>query len=81
MDWLSLPLPSPRRPHPVRTGRISRSYYAHLGNVFVRPGNRVQGGETIATLGRSGKSASLPRSPTHLHLMILSFESMSPLDP
>ena len=57
------------------------SYCAHLGNVFVRPGNRVQGGETIAILGRSGKSASLPRSPTHLHLMILSFESMSPLDP
>jgi murein DD-endopeptidase MepM/ murein hydrolase activator NlpD len=57
------------------------SYYAHLEKVFVRPGDRVQGGETIATLGRSGKSASLPRSPTHLHLMILSFESMSPLDP
>ena len=57
------------------------SYYAHLGDVFAHPGNRVQGGETIATVGRSGKSASLPRSPTHLHLMILSFESMSPLDP
>jgi len=57
------------------------SYYAHLEKIYVRTGDRVQGGETIATLGRSGKSAWLPRSPTHLHLMILSFEDMRPLDP
>jgi murein DD-endopeptidase MepM/ murein hydrolase activator NlpD len=57
------------------------SYYAHLEKVFVRPGDRVQGGETIATLGRSGKNAWLPRSPTHLHLMILSLGTMSPLNP
>jgi len=57
------------------------AYYAHLEKVFVQTGDRVQGGETIATLGRSGKSARLPRSPTHLHLMMLSFENMNPLDP
>jgi hypothetical protein len=57
------------------------SYYAHLGKVFVYPGDRVQGGGRIATLGRTGKNASLPRSPTHLHLMILSSASMEPLNP
>jgi murein DD-endopeptidase MepM/ murein hydrolase activator NlpD len=57
------------------------SYYAHLEKVFVRPGNKVQRGETIATLGRSGKNASLPRSPTHLHLMILSSRNMEPVNP
>jgi murein DD-endopeptidase MepM/ murein hydrolase activator NlpD len=56
------------------------SYYAHLEKVFVRPGNKVQRGETIATLGRSGKNASLPRSPTHLHLMILSSRNMEPMN-
>ena len=56
------------------------SYYAHLEKVFVRPGNKVQRGETLATLGRSGKNASLPRSPTHLHLMILSSRSMEPMN-
>jgi hypothetical protein len=57
------------------------SYYAHLQKVFVRPGDRVQGGEGIATLGRSGKNASLPRSPTHLHVMLLTSKGMQPLDP
>lgn len=57
------------------------SYYAHLEKVLVRPGDRVQGGEAIATLGRSGKNASLPRSPTHLHIMVVSLKSMQPLDP
>jgi murein DD-endopeptidase MepM/ murein hydrolase activator NlpD len=57
------------------------SYYAHLGRVFVRTGDRVRGGEALATLGRSGKNASLPRSPTHLHLMILSSGTMEPLNP
>ncbi len=57
------------------------SYYAHLETIFVRPGDRIQAGEPIATLGRSGKNACLPRSPTHLHLMVLSLKGMEPLDP
>lgn len=57
------------------------SYYAHLETIFVRPGDRIQGGKTIATLGRSGKKACLPRSPTHLHLMILSVQNLEPLNP
>ena len=57
------------------------SYYAHLETIFVRPGDRIKGGEPIATLGRSGKKACLSRSPTHLHLMILSSGTMEPLNP
>jgi len=57
------------------------SYYAHLEKVFVGLEDKVQGGEVIATLGRSGKNASLSRSPTHLHLMILSSRTMEPMNP
>ena len=57
------------------------SYYAHLEKVFVGPEKRVQGGRAIAMLGRSGKNASLPRSPTHLHLMLLSSRTMEPINP
>jgi murein DD-endopeptidase MepM/ murein hydrolase activator NlpD len=57
------------------------SYYAHLERVLVCAGDRVQGGKEIATLGRTGKNASLPRSPTHLHIMLLSSEDMKPIDP
>lgn len=57
------------------------SYYAHLHEVMVGTGERVRGGEQIATLGRSGKNASLSRSPTHLHLMLLEVAGMHPIDP
>jgi len=60
---------------------LSFSYCAHLAEVFVRQGERVPGGRKIASLGRTGKNASLLRSPTHLHLMVLSSRSMSPLNP
>ena len=57
------------------------SYSAHLQDILVGVGDRVRGGEPIATLGRSGKNASLPRSPTHLHVMLLEVEHMHPIDP
>ena len=56
------------------------SYYAHLEKVFVSTRDKVQGAEAIATLGRSGRNASLSRSPTHLHLMILSSRNMEPMN-
>lgn len=55
------------------------SYSAHLQKVFVVPGDKVQGGQPIATLGRSGTKASLPRSPTHLHFMLLFSATMEPV--
>jgi hypothetical protein len=57
------------------------AYYAHLADVKPTPGERVAGGETIATLGRTGTNASRERSPTHLHLMLLKAGDMSPTDP
>jgi murein DD-endopeptidase MepM/ murein hydrolase activator NlpD len=56
------------------------SYYAHLQDVFVEPGMRVEGGLRIATLGRTGTKAYPARSPTHLHLMLLRVVDMTPVD-
>ena len=53
-------------------------YYAHARSVLVRPGDLVTAGQTIATVGRSGRNASAVRSPTHLHVMFLSVEDGSP---
>jgi hypothetical protein len=57
------------------------SYYAHLQTVTAQLGERVAGGRPIATLGRTGTNASLERSPTHLHLMLLQANDMTPVDP
>lgn len=57
------------------------SYYAHLQDIKVTLGERVAGGQRIATLGRSGTNACLERSPTHLHLMLLWAHDMTPVDP
>jgi len=57
------------------------SYYAHLGAVGVTLGRTVTAGEPIATLGRSGHNAYPKRSPTHLHLMVLRAEDMTPVSP
>ncbi len=46
-------------------------YYAHARTIVVRPGDIVQAGQTIGTVGRSGRNAAMPRSPTHLHVMFL----------
>ncbi len=46
-------------------------YFAHLSDVMVKPGSFIKAGSEIGTVGRSGKNAFLPRSPTHLHLMVL----------
>lgn len=57
------------------------SYYAHLQTITVQLGQRVAGGQPIATLGRTGTNAFAERSPTHLHLMLLWANDMTPVDP
>jgi murein DD-endopeptidase MepM/ murein hydrolase activator NlpD len=57
------------------------SYYAHLQTLAVQPGDKVCGGEVIATLGRTGTNAYAERSPTHLHLMLLRASDMGPVNP
>jgi peptidoglycan LD-endopeptidase LytH len=49
-------------------------YYAHNADVFVSVGQIVHAGETIATVGRSGKNAFKRRSPSHLHFSQLKFD-------
>lgn len=44
-------------------------YYAHLKDVFVKPGDFVKPGTALGIIGRTGKNAYPKRSPTHLHLM------------
>lgn len=44
-------------------------YYAHLKEVFVKPGDFVKPGTELGTMGRTGKNAYPSRSPTHLHIM------------
>lgn len=53
-------------------------YYAHMREVLVTPGDTVRPGQVIATVGRSGRNASAPRSPTHLHVMFLAIEDGYP---
>jgi murein DD-endopeptidase MepM/ murein hydrolase activator NlpD len=57
------------------------AYYAHLQDIRVSLGDRVAGGRTIATLGRTGTNAYAERSPTHLHLMLMRASDMIPVDP
>ncbi len=58
-------------------------YYAHLGSVSVKAGDRVEAGTPLGTAGRTGVNARMQRSPTHLHLMFLrwSGEGLRPENP
>ena len=57
------------------------SYNAHLDSVFVHIGQSVNPGTELGTIGRSGKNAAKKRSPTHLHLMLLSYDQTKGLVP
>ncbi len=57
-------------------------YFAHLNEVKVKPGEFINAGTTIGTVGRSGTNAFPVRSPTHLHLMVLKIKGnvLEPVD-
>lgn len=57
------------------------AYYAHLQDIQATLGERVVGGQLIATLGRTGTNAFAERSPTHLHFMLLRAPDLTPVDP
>ena len=56
-------------------------YYAHNSKLFVKPGDIVKPGQRIAWCGRTGKSASEKRSPTHLHITYLKVKLDGSLPP
>lgn len=56
-------------------------YYAHNSKLFVKPGDIVKPGQRIAWIGRTGKSASEKRSPTHLHITYLKVKPDGSLPP
>ena len=64
-------------------GRSRYYYYAHLDEIYVSIGQRINRGERIGTVGRTGKNAHPERSPTHLHLAVLESidGSPRPIDP
>lgn len=59
------------------------NYYAHLAQVQVQLGQVVRAGEPLGLLGRTGLNAYKKRSPTHLHLTVLSYRQgeMVPYNP
>ncbi|GFO64606.1 M23 family metallopeptidase [Geomonas paludis] len=58
-------------------------YYAHNAALHVAVGDLVRPGDLIAEVGRTGLNAYKKRSPTHLHLTLLSVASglPVPIDP
>lgn len=54
-------------------------YYAHNRDLLVGVGDRVAPGTPIATVGRSGFNAARQRSPTHLHLTVLTTRTGRPV--
>jgi murein DD-endopeptidase MepM/ murein hydrolase activator NlpD len=57
-------------------------YFAHLDSIMAVPGRFCRAGDTLATMGRTGKNAAPKRSPTHLHFMVLEAgrASIKPVD-
>lgn len=51
-------------------------YYAHNSEVLVSPCDYISPGDTIARMGRTGLNAYKKRSPTHLHIMALQFDTV-----
>jgi murein DD-endopeptidase MepM/ murein hydrolase activator NlpD len=46
-------------------------YYAHNSKVIVQTGDKINIGQKIGEIGRTGMNAAKKRSQTHLHLMYL----------
>ncbi len=47
------------------------AYYAHLTDVFVKPGDIVKEGGLLGTIGKTGFRLSKLHKPCHIHLMVL----------
>ena len=56
------------------------TYYAHLETVLVKPGERLEAGQVVGTIGRTGKNALPARSQTHLHFGLWDAASFRPVN-
>lgn len=52
-------------------------YYSHLDSVFVNPGDFVEAGNILGTIGRTGRKAI--RGKTHLHIAYYKIEDGEPI--
>jgi len=66
----------------INTKEKKLFYYAHLKDVFVKPGDFLRKGDELGTVGRTGVSAYKKASPTHVHLMVLEYDQgkLKPFD-
>ncbi len=57
-------------------------YYAHLNDVFVRPGDIVDAVRYLGVVGKTGFTEKNSDKPCHIHLMVLKYEKgkMMPYD-
>ncbi len=57
-------------------------YFAHLDSIAVHGGDFIAAGSPLGSVGRSGKNATAARSPTHLHMMVLTVDGdrLAPFD-
>lgn len=57
-------------------------YYAHLNDVFVQPGQMIQAGDRLGTVGKTGFRKKHAHKTCHIHLMLLKYDQgrMTPYD-
>ena len=57
-------------------------YYAHLKDILVKPGEFINKGGVLGSVGRTGYLANKKTSPTHVHLMVLEYDQgiLKPFD-
>ena len=56
------------------------AYYAHLETLAVKAGERIDAGQRVGTIGRTGKNAAPSRSQTHLHFGLWDAATFRPVN-
>jgi hypothetical protein len=56
------------------------AYYAHLEVLRVKAGDRLEAGQEVGTIGRTGKNAAPARSQTHLHFGLWDAATFRPVN-
>ena len=56
------------------------AYYAHLETIEVKPGDRLEAGQVVGAIGRTGRNAMPARSQTHLHFGLWDAATFRPIN-